>query len=204
MYSFVAIEGNIGAGKTTLSKALAEANGAQLILEEFAENPFLPKFYQEKDKHAFALELSFLAARYQQINSVVSNRDLFSNGLIADYFFLKSLLFASVTLSEDEYTLFKTLFNIININLPSPDILIFINTPIKQLMKNIKQRGRSYEQNIEEEYLISIQNTYLSFFKQITQYPIIIVQSKGDLFPDVAAIQKILNTNYSPGLHYIA
>lgn len=203
MYQFIAIEGNIGAGKTTLSKSLAEALQAQLILEEFAENPFLPKFYKEPEKHAFALELSFMAARFQQINQLVTNRDLFTTGIVSDYIFLKSQLFASVTLKEDEFTLFKSLFSIINNNLPQPDILLFLNTPIPQLLANIKERGRPYEQEIKADYLHMLNEVYLSFLKQITHIPVLIIESKGKAFPSLPAVLSLLNQSHSPGIQYV-
>lgn len=203
MYQFIAIEGNIGAGKTTLSKSLAKVLNAQLILEEFAENPFLPKFYKDPEKHAFALELSFMAARFQQINQLAANRDLFTSGIVADYIFYKSQLFASVTLKEDEFTLFKSLFNIINTNLPQPDILFFLNTSIPQLQKNIKHRGRSYEQHIKEEYLIMINEVYLSFIKQITHIPVFILAGKDHSYPDALKIADLLKQSHPNGIHYI-
>lgn len=203
MYQFIAIEGNIGAGKTTLADALAKELQAQLVLEEFAENPFLPKFYQEPEKHAFALELSFMAARFQQINQLAVKRELFTNGIVADYFFLKSLLFASITLKEDEYTLFKSLFNIININIPQPDILIYLSAPIPQLMKHIKIRGREYELKITEDYLQSIQESYIHSFKQITNFPVIILQNKNTPFAMLQTVQEILASAHTPGIHFI-
>lgn len=204
MYQFIAIEGNIGAGKTTLSKSLAAALSAQLILEEFAENPFLPKFYKEPEKHAFALELSFMAARFQQINQLIANRDLFTNTIVSDYVFLKSQLFASVTLKEDEFTLFKSLFSIINNNLPQPDILLFLNTPIPQLMLNIKERGRPYEQEIKADYLHMLNEVYLSFLKQITHIPVLIIESKDKAFPSLPAVLSLLDQSHPPGMQYIS
>lgn len=201
MYRFVAIEGNIGAGKTTLSTALADKLQAILMLEEYAENPFLPKFYKEPDKHAFALELSFMAARYHQINKLVVHQELFTPTVIADYFFLKSLLFASVTLSEDEYTLFKSLFNIIHTNIPSPDILIFLHIPITQLRQQILQRGRPYEMNIQDDYLLKIQEAYFQSFKQITTYPVVIIPQQQP-YVEVKVIEEILATPLPPGMHY--
>lgn len=201
MYRFVAIEGNIGAGKTTLSTALADKLQAILMLEEYAENPFLPKFYKEPAKHAFALELSFMAARYHQINKLVVRQELFTPTVIADYFFLKSLLFASVTLSEDEYTLFKSLFNIIHTNIPSPDILIFLHIPITQLRQQILQRGRPYEMNIQDDYLLKIQEAYFQSFKQITTYPVVIIPQQQP-YVEVKVIEEILATPLPPGMHY--
>src|ERR1035437_3268506 len=175
LYNFIAIEGNIGAGKTTLSKKIASDFNARLILEQFAENPFLPKFYAEPEKHAFPLELSFLAERYQQLKNELSNQDLFKSGIISDYFFLKSLIFAKANLGDDEFGLYSKLFHIINDSLPKPDLFVYLYHDIERLQENIKKRGRSYEQNISNEYLMKIQNAYFDFIKQLNDLRILIV-----------------------------
>lgn len=165
-YRFIAIEGNIGAGKSTLANLLAEHYKAKLILEEFADNNFLPKFYQEPDRYAFPLELSFLADRYKQLKPTLPNQDLFQQRIVADYLFTKSKLFAKVNLKDDEYELFQKLFDIIDLHLPPPDLLIYLHAPIQKLQQNIKQRGRSYEQKISAEYLEKVQDVYSSYLKQ--------------------------------------
>lgn len=165
-YNFIVIEGNIGAGKTTLSKRISHEYNAKLIPEEFAENPFLPKFYKNPDKYSFPLELSFLADRFYQLNKEIRNRDLFKSFIIADYYFTKSLIFAKNTLKDDEYSLYRRIFNIIYSSLPKPDLYVYLYLDIENLLKNIKHRGRDYEQEISFEYLQKIQNGYFEYMKQ--------------------------------------
>ena len=176
---FLVIEGNIGAGKTTLSKMISEEYNAKLILEQFADNPFLPKFYKDQDRYSFPLELSFLADRYNQIKKEVLNLDLFHSFLVADYYFAKSSIFAQNTLKEDEYHLFRQIFDIIFESMPKPDLYVYLHADTGNLLKNIENRGRSYEQNIETNYLEKIQNGYFHFFKQITSFPILIIDING-------------------------
>lgn len=175
LYNFTVVEGNIGAGKTTLAKKLAEDYNARLILEQFADNPFLPKFYDNPEKHAFPLELSFLAERYQQLKNELGNSDMFRPGIVSDYFFLKSLIFAQANLGTDEFGLYSKLFHIVNGSLPKPDLFIYLYHDIERLQENIKKRARSYEQNIPEEYLVKIQTAYFDFIKQLTDIRILIV-----------------------------
>jgi deoxyadenosine/deoxycytidine kinase len=172
---FLVIEGNIGAGKTTLSKKIAEEYNAKLILEQFADNPFLPKFYDDQERYSFPLELSFLADRYNQIKNEVLNLDLFHPFLVADYYFAKSSIFAQNTLKDDEYHLFRQIFDIVFDSIPKPDLYVYLHADTNQLLRNIEKRGRSYEQNIESGYLEKIQNGYFHFFKQITGFPILII-----------------------------
>jgi deoxyadenosine/deoxycytidine kinase len=160
-YKYITIEGNIGAGKTTLAQMLQKELGANLILEQFADNPFLPKFYADKDKYSFPLELSFLAERFKQLKEMLNTRDLFNQFTVSDYLFIKSKLFAKVNLQEDEYKLYETIFDIIYLNLPKPDLIIYLHAPLSKLKSNIKLRGREYEQNIEDEYLMDLQNEIL-------------------------------------------
>ncbi len=165
-YNFIVIEGNIGAGKTTLSKKIAEEYNAKLIPEEFAENPFLPKFYKNPDKYSFPLELSFLADRFHQLNKEIRHRDLFKSFIIADYYFTKSLIFAKNTLKDDEYKLYRTIFDIIYSSLPKPDLYVYLYSDIENLLRNIKNRGRDYEKDISSDYLQKIQNGYFEYMKQ--------------------------------------
>lgn len=174
-YNYIAIEGNIGSGKTSLSARIAERFNGKLILEQFEENPFLAKFYQDQEKYAFPLELSFLADRYQQLKRELAQQDLFSDFTISDYFLNKSLIFARKTLNEDEYHLFRTLFNIMNANLPRPDLLVHLYVSTSRLQKNIRLRGREYEQNIQDEYLDKIQDSYFNYLKQQTQLRILLI-----------------------------
>jgi deoxyguanosine kinase len=165
-YNYVVIEGNIGAGKTTLASRIAEQFNARLILEQFADNPFLPKFYQDPDKYSFPLELSFLASRYKQLNEELGSRDIFKSFTVADYYFMKSLVFAASTLKGDEYNLYRQIFYIIYGSLPKPDIYVYLHLSTDKLLKNIRKRGREYEKPITEEYLRNIQDSYFTFFRQ--------------------------------------
>lgn len=174
---YLVIEGNIGAGKTSLCHKIAEERHAKLILEQFADNPFLPKFYENPDRYSFPLELSFLADRYNQLKRNLESFDLFNELIIADYFFMKSLIFSSSTLQEDEYKLYRQLFDIIYSSLPKPDLYVYLHKSVDNLIKNIKLRGREYEQNISSEYLKSIENGYFSFFKQQNNIKILLIDT---------------------------
>ena len=164
-YKFIAIEGNIGAGKTTLAHKIAEDFNAKKILERFADNPFLPKFYKDQARYAFPLEMSFLADRYQQISDDLAQLDLFKDFIIADYHIFKSLIFAQVTVTEDEFRLYRKLFEIIYKEIPKPDLYIYLYQNTERLLQNIKKRGRSYEQEIPSEYLEKINKGYFDFIK---------------------------------------
>jgi len=164
-YNYIAIEGNIGAGKTTLTNKIAEDFNAKTVLERFADNPFLPKFYQDQPRYAFPLEMSFLADRYQQISDDLAQLDLFKDFIVADYHIFKSLIFAKVTLTEDEYRLYRKLFEIIYREMPRPDLYVYLYQNTDRLLENIKKRGRSYEQEIPAEYLEAINRGYLDYIK---------------------------------------
>jgi deoxyadenosine/deoxycytidine kinase len=164
-YKFIVIEGNIGAGKTTLAKYLAEKYNGRLILEQFADNPFLPKFYKDPDKYSFQLELSFMVDRFHQVNSNLINLELFQEITIADYHLMKSLIFAQTTLKDEEYKLYRKIFNILYPSLPKPDLYIYLYSNPDKLIKNIAKRGREYEKEITEDYLSKIQKSYFEFFK---------------------------------------
>jgi len=164
-YNYLVIEGNIGSGKTSLSTRISEQFNAKLILEQFADNPFLPKFYNDPDKYAFPLELSFLAERYRQLKEDLSKQDLFKDFTVADYFFNKTLIFAKTNLQTDEFNLFAKVFNIINDSLPKPDLFVYLYVEIDKLIENIQKRGRNYEKKIQKEYLQNIQNGYLDYIK---------------------------------------
>jgi deoxyguanosine kinase len=164
-YNYIAIEGNIGAGKTSLANLLSDQFNAKLVLERFADNPFLPKFYEDKERYAFPLEMSFLADRYQQLSDDLAQFDLFKNFLVSDYYIFKSLIFAQVTLTKDEYLLYRKMFNLIYKEIPKPDLYIYLYQNTDRLLENIKNRGRIYEQNIESGYLEKIHNGYQNFIK---------------------------------------
>jgi deoxyguanosine kinase len=165
-YNYVVIEGNIGAGKTTLARRISDQFNARLILEHFADNPFLPKFYSEPDKYSFPLELSFLASRYKQLKEELVPQDLFKAFTVADYYFMKSLVFAASTLEGDEYNLYRQIFYIIYGSLPRPDIYVYLHLNPDRLLDNIEKRGRNYETSITRDYLVKIQESYFTFFRQ--------------------------------------
>ena len=173
-YKHVAVEGNIGSGKTTLASMLANDSGARLILEEFAENPFLPKFYNDPEKHAFPLELFFMAERYYQLKNL-DLQDLFQPYTVSDYFFIKSKIFAKNNLKADELQLFNKLFDIMLSSLPKPDLVVYLHADINRLQQNIKKRGRHFEQDISNEYLYNIQNKYLDYLKKQDDFPVLIL-----------------------------
>jgi 2-amino-4-hydroxy-6-hydroxymethyldihydropteridine diphosphokinase len=174
-FNYIAIEGNIGAGKTTLATKLAEDCNAKLVLERFADNPFLPKFYKDQSRYAFPLEMSFLADRYQQLTDDLAQFDLFKDFVVADYHIFKSLIFAKVTLQEDEFRLYKTMFDIIHKEMPKPDLYVYLYQNTTRLLHNIKKRGRSYEQEIPAEYLEKINQGYLDYIKTQTDLNVLIV-----------------------------
>jgi deoxyadenosine/deoxycytidine kinase len=205
-YKYITIEGNIGAGKTTLAQLLQKEFGAKLILEQFADNPFLPKFYGDKDKYSFPLELSFLAERFKQLKEMLNTRDLFNQYVVSDYLFIKSKLFAKVNLQDDEYKLYETIFDIIYLNLPQPDLIIYLHAPLSKIKSNIKLRGREYEQNIADEYLEDLQNAYLQLLKSEQFKTLIIDTTQVDFVKNPEQFQKILNQldkEYENGVHFI-
>src|SRR5215470_15051192 len=166
IYHFITIEGNIGAGKTTLAHLLSKHYNARLILEEFADNPFLPKFYENPKQYAFPLELFFMAERYKQLKELIHTKDLFHSITISDYLFTKCLLFAKVNLPEQEFHLYQKLFEIIHQQLIQPDLVIYLHAPVSKLQENIRKRNRPYEQSIPDQYLFNIQETYTHYIRQ--------------------------------------
>ncbi len=187
-YNYVVIEGNIGAGKTTLATRIAEQFEGRLILERFADNPFLPKFYQDPDKYSFPLELSFLASRYKQLNEELGPQDLFKAFTVADYYFMKSLVFAASTLKGDEYNLYRQIFYIIYSSLPKPDIYVYLHLNTDRLLENIRKRGRDYEKSITGDYLQKIQDSYFTFFRQNTENKYLVI--------DINEIDFVTNTSH--------
>lgn len=174
-YNYIAIEGNIGAGKTTLASKIAEDFNAKIVLERFADNPFLPKFYKDQARYAFSLEMSFLADRYQQLSDDLAQFDLFKDFVVADYHIFKSLIFAKVTLPDDEFRLYRKLFEIIYKEMPKPDLYVYLYQNTGRLLENIKNRGRSYEQEIPAEYLENINRGYLDYIKSHTGLNVLII-----------------------------
>jgi 2-amino-4-hydroxy-6-hydroxymethyldihydropteridine diphosphokinase len=174
-FNYIAFEGNIGAGKTTLTTKIAEDFNAKTVLERFADNPFLPKFYEDQNRYAFPLEMSFLADRYKQLSDDLAQFDLFKDFIVADYHIFKSLIFAKVTLQEDEFRLYKTMFDIVYREMPKPDLYVYLYQNTERLLENIKKRGRSYEQNIPADYLGKINSGYLDYIKSQTDLNILII-----------------------------
>lgn len=207
MSQFIAIEGNIGAGKTTLAKILSERLDARLLLEDFAENPFLAAFYDNRERYAFSLEMSFLADRYHQLKSLMKE-DLFQPRIISDYSLYKSLIFAQNNLKDNELSLYRNLFDIMAGNLKQPDLVIFLNRSYETLRKHIRQRGRSYEQGIELEYLMNIQENYSRFFKQKHDVPVLVLEADNYDFlnrpSDVEALEQVLSRELREGLNFIS
>ena len=206
-HHFITIEGNIGAGKTTLAHLLAKHFEARLILEEFADNPFLPKFYDNPQQYAFPLELFFLAERYKQMKEQLHTNDLFQTITISDYLFTKCLLFAKVNLPEEEFRLYQKLFDIIQQQMVFPDILIYLHAPVNKLQSNIKKRNRPYEQHIPDEYLFNIQETYTSYIKQHHIKTIFIDASNADFLGNEKHLQVVLEAlekDYETRQHYFS
>ncbi len=177
--NYIAVEGNIGAGKTSFSTMISEDFNAKLILERFNDNPFLPKFYENKDRYAFSLEMSFLADRYQQLSDDLAQYDLFKEFVISDYDVFKSLIFARITLHEDEYALYHKLFHLMYKELVKPELYIYLYQNTERLLENIKKRGRDYEQNIQPDYLVEINKSYLNFIKSQTNMKVKIIDISG-------------------------
>lgn len=206
-YNFIAIEGNIGAGKTSLTKMLASELNARVVLEQFEDNPFLPKFYNDQSRFAFPLELSFLAERFQQLKDILPSQDLFTDFTISDYFINKSLIFARKTLQQDEFLLYNKLFNLMNLSLPKPDLLVYLYLNIEKLQANIKKRGREYEQNMRNEYLQDIQDSYFEFIAQQSKMKVLIIDTNNlDFVNNIAdyhRIKGLIFSDYSDGIHRI-
>jgi deoxyguanosine kinase len=205
-YNYVTIEGNIGAGKTTLAHLLSKHFNARLVLEEFADNPFLPKFYENPGQYAFPLELFFMAERYKQLKDLLQTKDLFQNVTISDYLFTKCLLFAKVNLPGEEFRLYQKLFDIMSPQVIQPDILIYLHSPVNKLQANIKKRNRSYEQGIANDYLFSLQETYTQYIKQHNIKTLFVDASNADFLDNDVHLKTIidaLDKEYEDGQHYI-
>src|SRR6188768_3179224 len=191
-YHFITIEGNIGAGKTTLSHLLSRHFNARLVLEEFADNPFLPKFYENPKLYAFPLELFFMAERFKQLKDLLQQKDLFQTITVSDYLFTKCLLFAKVNLPEDEFRLYQRLFDILQQQVVMPEILIYLHAPVSKLQENIRKRNRPYEQKIPDDYLFNIQQTYTHYIKQHNLKTIFVDASNADFVGNPKHVQTIV------------
>lgn len=175
-FDFIAIEGVIGAGKTTLAQLLAERNSARLVLERFEENPFLPKFYEDKKRYAFQTQLAFLASRFKQQEKMTS-RELFDECVISDYIFEKDRIFARLNLDDDELGLYDNIYNIMTGISARPDLVIYLQSSVDRLMVNIEKRGRDYEQHITPDYLQDLSDAYNHFFYHYNKAPLIIINA---------------------------
>ena len=200
-YNYVAIEGNIGSGKTSLSNLMSDEFNAKIVLERFADNPFLPKFYDDQERFAFPLEMSFLADRYQQLTDDLAQFDLFKNFIVSDYYIFKSLIFSQVTLQKEEYALYRKMFDIMYKEISKPDLYIYLYQNTDRLLENIKKRGRIYEQNIEASYLQKIHVGYTNFIKTEQDLNTLIIDvSELDFVNnhnDYREVLKIINTHTS-------
>ncbi|MEI6174894.1 MAG: deoxynucleoside kinase [Bacteroidota bacterium] len=207
MYNYIVIEGNIGAGKTSFATRLAEECNARLILEQFEENSFLPKFYEDPARYAFPLELSFLADRYQQLKGQFGASDMFKTFTIADYFIFKSLIFASRNLEQLEFGLYSKLFAIVSSVVPKPDLIVYLYLSLDNLKKNIQKRGRPYEQNIQFDYLEKIQTGYLDFLRQQPDQRVLLIDTNDLDFvernEDYLWMKEVIFAEYPVGIHRI-
>ena len=206
-HQYIAIEGNIGAGKTTLCRMLEQDYQCRLILEEFSDNPFLPHFYDNPERYAFPVELFFMTERHKQLQQL-AQQDLFQQLIVSDYFFIKTLLFARNNLNAEEYRLFQRLFHILNATFPKPDLLVYLHRSVPDLLTNIHNRGRSYEQDIQAEYLESLQQAYFNFFRSSPEQPILILEvEQVSFWKNESAynrIKELIAKTYPPGIHRIA
>ncbi len=205
-HPFIAIEGNIGAGKTTFCHKLAERCGCTLVLEQFTDNPFLPFFYEQPERYAFPVELFFMSERHKQLQAHFARPDLFKTGTVADYFFVKTLLFAKNNLAEEEFRLFQQLYGVLNATFPKPDLLLYLHRPVEVLLDQISRRGRDMERYITPAYLEDIQNAYFEYFKQESELPVVVLDVKAaDFLAEDAvfdAIVKVLKEPHSPGVRF--
>lgn len=205
-YHFISIEGNIGAGKTTLAHLLSKRLNGRLVLEQFADNPFLPKFYENPQQYAFPLELFFMAERYKQLRELIHTKDLFQSVTVSDYLFTKCLLFARVNLTDEEFRLYQKFYDIIRQQLIEPDLLIYLHVPVHKLQKNIRRRNRPYEQNIPDEYLFRIQETYTHYIRQHNIKTLFIDASNADFLDNEQHMKVILDAlekDYENGQHFL-
>ncbi len=206
-HTYIAVEGNIGAGKSSLAHKLASRFEARLILEEFEDNSFLPKFYEDKRRFAFPLEMSFLAARFNQLKKQLLEGDIFKRVIVSDYVFAKCMLFSRVNLDDDEYDLYLKLFDIINLQIRQPDLLVYLHNPIEKLQWNITNRGRPYEQNISDEYLQSLSDAYMQYIHTNPQLRVLVIDCSSLDFVNnedhYRNIEAMICKEYAPGIHTV-
>ena len=203
-YKHVAIEGNIGSGKTTVSKMLAERMEARLILEQFADNPFLPPFYEDREKWAFPLEMSFLAERYTQTHDQLPTPDLFGTAVIIDYMIWKSLVFARINLKPMEFDLYQRFFDLMFSAFPRPELVVYMNRDLSDLQRQIAMRGRAYEQGMDSDYLRNVEQSYMEFFAQLVHTPVIILNVTGVDFTSqplaLEQLESLIDSPHKPGV----
>lgn len=206
-YHYIVIEGNIGAGKTSLVQRLAADIGGRIVLEEFADNPFLPKFYENPERYAFPVELSFLAERFSQLTREISHPDLFGQPVVSDYFINKCQIFAKNNLGGDEYELFLRLFSMVQAQIPKPDLLVYLYLDVENLLRNIERRGREYEKKITAGYLENIQRQYLEFIRQHEHMRVLVIDTNGldfvNVDSDFEKMREKILSEYSAGVHRI-
>lgn len=208
-YRYITVEGNIGAGKTSFTKMVTQEYECRQILEQFAENPFLPLFYENPRRYAFTVELFFMTERYKQLeDSLIAQQNLFSDFTISDYAFIKTLIFARKNLDDKEFKLFQQLFYTLETNFPNPDLFVYLHRNVDILLQNIKKRGREFEKNISREYLYNIQDSYFEYFRNIVSFPVLIIDLGDiDFIKDNShydLLKSIIAKNYQPGVHRVS
>ena len=207
MYTSLSIEGGIGAGKTTFATWLSKDLGAELMLERFEENPFLEKFYENPEAHAFSVELSFLADRYKQMQGAIKGRNLFKQRLVADYSFAKSLIFAKVNLPKEEFKLFNTMFQMMAAQLPQPEVIAILDPGRTRQEAQIVQRGRDYEQNLPDGYLERVAKGYAAHYKHHRGSRVLWVDTSALDFvsrpEELTVLRDAILTPRKPGIHRI-
>jgi deoxyadenosine/deoxycytidine kinase len=205
-YRIITVEGNIGSGKTSLAKKLAADFDAKLILETFADNPFLQKFFEKQKDYALGMEMFFMAERYEQLKEELGNWEIFEQRIIIDYLFEKSLLYSKVNLDAAEYNLYQKIFNLLNPKLPKSDIIIYLHSGTDRLVANIIKRGRQFEQTVKVEYLQNIQDMYFTYFKQHPEQCILVLDvSDADFVQNQSqydAIKNIISKKHNTGMHH--
>ncbi|HUX83677.1 MAG TPA: deoxynucleoside kinase [Chitinophagaceae bacterium] len=206
-YSLITVEGNIGAGKTTLARKLSGSLNGRLLEERFSDNPFLPRFYEDPRRYGFALELFFLAERHKQLRDHLAVPDLFARTTICDYLFTKSLLFAKINLDEEEFRLFQKFYNLVSPSMPEPDLLLYLHVPVNRLLVNIRKRGRTFEQKLSPDYLFQIQEAYTQWLRQASIPCLVLDLDGADLEQDPGPLPLILESlekQWNPGRHYLS
>ncbi len=189
---YIAIEGVIGAGKTTLAQLLSERLNARLILEQFEENPFLPDFYKDQERYAFQTQMYFLLNRYRQ-QQELNQLDLFHEHVVSDYVFDKDRIFASVNLNEHEFSLYESLVRVLEDKVARPDLLIYLDCNLNRLIQNIRRRNRPMEQSISVGYLRDLSEAYTQYFTRYTGVPVMIVNiGKMDFLNDPQVLDELI------------